>query len=276
MRELVAADPGTRTPIPVRIYRTARIVLHLFAGVFEVALLFPLREKSRRNLAIARWSARLLAILNVRPSLRGSPPSAEKRAVVLVANHVSWLDIHLIHSFWQVRFVAKSEVRRWPLIGWLSARTGTLFIERGMRRHAARINQSIHAAFQQGDAIGVFPEGATTDGRELTRFHASLLQPAVDEGALVYPVALRYLDEAGNINVNASYVGDTALSESLKMILSQRMIHAELMFLQPFDAIGKSRRELAALTQAAIAGALNLPVSDRKPDISGGPPGAPR
>src|SRR6185295_3816787 len=73
VRELVAAAPGTKTPIPARIYRAVRIVLHLFAGVFEVALLFPLREKSRRDLAIARWSARLLAILNVRPSLRGSP-----------------------------------------------------------------------------------------------------------------------------------------------------------------------------------------------------------
>jgi 1-acyl-sn-glycerol-3-phosphate acyltransferase len=276
VRELVPAEPGTSTPIPVQIYRAIRIVLHLFAGVFEVALLFPLQGKSRRDLAIARWSARLLAILNVRPSLRGSPPAGGHRPLVLVANHVSWLDIHLIHSFWQVRFVAKSEVRRWPLIGWLSARTGTLFIERGRSRHAVRINQSIHAAFQQGDAIGIFPEGSTTYGHELTRFHASLLQPAVDEGALVYPVGVRYLDEAGNVNVNASYVGETTLSESLRMILRQRMIRAELMFLAPIDAIGKSRRELATQTQAAIAAALNLPVSDRKPGISAGPPGVPR
>ena len=267
---------SSKTRLPVRLYRAMRIALHLHAGFFEVALLFPLYGKSRRRRAIGRWSARLLAVLNVRPTTRGVPPVHADRAAVLVANHVSWLDIQLIHSIWQVRFVAKSEVRRWPLIGWLSARTGTLFIERGKSRHAARINESIHAAFQQGDAVAVFPEGTTTDGREIARFHASLLQPAVDEGAMVYPVALRYLDEAGEVNLDASYVGDTTLMESLRMIFGQRTIRAELIFLPAIDAVGKSRRELAAQTQSAIAAALNLPVSDRKPDTSGGPPGAPR
>jgi 1-acyl-sn-glycerol-3-phosphate acyltransferase len=103
-----------------------------------------------------------------------------------------------------------------------------------------------------------------------------LLQPAVDEAALVYPVALRYLDEAGNVDVNASYVGERTLPESFGMILRRRRIRAELLFLPVVDAAGKSRRELAATTQAAIATALNLPFSDRKPGISSGPPGAPR
>jgi 1-acyl-sn-glycerol-3-phosphate acyltransferase len=265
-----------RTAIPIRVCRALRLAWHLFAGLFEVALLFPLYGKARRNRAISRWSARLLGTLNVLPHLQGEPPRAGERRAVLVANHVSWLDIHLIHSVWQVRFIAKSEVRQWPLIGWLSAHTGTLFIERGKGRHAARINQAIHAAFMQGDAIGVFPEGTTSDGREVLRFHASLLQPAVDEGALVYPVALRYLDEAGNINVNASYVGETSLLESMRMIFAERAIRAELMFLAPIDATGKTRREVAVRTQSAIVAALNLPASDRKPDISAGPPVAPR
>ena len=270
------AAGATPTPFPVRCYRAVRIVLHLFAGAAEVALLFPWRTRMRRDRAIARWSARLLAILNVQPRIQGAPPAGLRRAAVLVANHVSWLDIALVHCAWQVRFVAKSEVRRWPLVGWLSARTGTLFIERGRNRHAARINQAIHAAFERGEAIAIFPEGATTDGRELTRFHASLLQPAVDEGAVVYPVALRYLDAAGHINVAASYVGETTLSQSLGMILRERTIRAELQFLPPIDASGKSRRELAALAQATIAAALNVPVSGRAPEISAGPRGAPR
>jgi 1-acyl-sn-glycerol-3-phosphate acyltransferase len=266
----------SRSALAVRFYRAVRAALHLFAGLSEVALLFPFYGKRRRNRAVGRWSARLLAILRVQPSCRGLPPAEAQRALVLVANHVSWLDIQLIHSAWQVRFVAKSEVRRWPLIGWLSARTGTLFIERDKNRHAVRINQSIQAALRQGDAVGIFPEGSTTDGKELTRFHASLLQPAVDEGAMVYPVALRYLDEAGNINVNASYVGETTLTQSLRLIFAEKAIHAELIFLSPIDAVGKTRRELAAQTQSAIAAALNLPASDRKPGISACPPGAPR
>ena len=262
---------SSKTPISVRFYRAATVLVHLLSGFFEVALFFPFYGKPRRKRAVGRWSARLLAIFNVRPNFCGSPPAVADRTAVLVANHVSWLDIQLIHSVWQVRFVAKSEVRRWPLIGWLSAHTGTLFIERGKNRHAVRINQSIQAAFREGDAIGVFPEGTTSSGMELTRFHASLLQPAVDEGAMVYPVALRYLDEAGNINVNASYVGDTSLTESLRLIFAEKTIRAELIFLPPIDATGKTRRDLAAQTQSAIAAALNLPVSGRKPGISAGP-----
>jgi len=245
------------TSVPVRFYRSTLLLFHLFAGIATVALLFPFYGSARRRLAQARWSARVLSAVNVEPRLRGVPPAFKDRAAVLVANHISWLDIPLVHSVWQVRFIAKSEVRRWPVIGWLSARTGTLFIQRGKSRHATRINQAIQAAFLAGDAIGVFPEGTTTEGTGLQHFHASLLQPAVDEHALVFPVALRYLNEEGGVNVNASYVGDTSLVESMAMILRERKIVAELIFLPAIDAEGKSRRDLARATHAAIAAALS-------------------
>jgi len=253
----------THTSFPVRFYRSTLLVFHLFAGIAIVALLFPFYGCARRRMAQARWSARVLSAVNVEPRFRGGPPQVKDRAAVLVANHVSWLDIPLVHSVWQVRFIAKSEVRRWPLIGWLSARTGTLFIQRGKGRHAVRINQAIHAAFLAGDAIGVFPEGMTSEGTGLQPFHASLLQSAVDEHALVFPVALRYLDEEGRVNVNASYVGDTSLIESMAMILRERKIVAELIFLPAIDAEGRSRRDLARETHAAIAAVLSPQTSGR-------------
>jgi 1-acyl-sn-glycerol-3-phosphate acyltransferase len=247
----------TRTSVPVRFYRVTRLLFHLFAGIAMVALLFPFYGSARRRRAVARWSARVLAAVNVEPRWHGAPATVKDRAAVLVANHVSWLDIPLVHAVWQVHFIAKSEVRDWPLIGWLSAKTGTLFIQRGKHRHAARINEAIHAAFLAGDAIGVFPEGTTSEGTGLQPFHASLLQPAVDERALVFPVAVRYLDQEGRVNVNASYVGDTSLLESLSLILRERKIVAELVFLPAIDAEGKSRRDLARETHAAIAAALS-------------------
>ena len=247
------------TRLPLRLYRAIRLALHLVRGVLTVALLFPFYGRERRKDAVRRWSARILSIANVVPKLHGIPPPPGNRPLVLVANHVSWLDIQLIHSIWQVRFVAKSEVRDWPVIGWLSARTGTLFIERGSGRHAARINQAIHAAFVERDAVGVFPEGTTTEGKAIGKFHASLLQPAVDEEALVCPVALRYLDEDGAVCMAASYVGETSLAESIRMILREPRITAELYFLPLIDARGRTRRELAAETRLAIAARLNLP-----------------
>ena len=203
-----------------QILRGLALTRVLLSGTATVALLFPFYSRARRQQAVCRWSRRLLAALDIEVRVRGTPPPSGRPAV-LVSNHVSWLDIQLVHSIWQVRFVAKSEVRRWPLIGWLSARSGTLFIERGRGRHAAHINRAIQAAFSQGDAIGVFPEGTTSDGSQVLRFHASLLQPAVDEQALIHPVALRYLDNNHRLNINASYVGDTSLLESILLILTE-------------------------------------------------------
>lgn len=249
------SDP---TPVAVRLYRATRLLLHLVRGVLTVALLFPFFDKVRRQAAVARWSAQSLAILNVVPQVHGTPPPGGGAPRMLVANHISWLDIQLIHAVWQVRFVAKSEVRRWPLIGWLSARTGTLFIERGSGRRAARLHRDIHAAFEAGDAVGVFPEGTTTEGDRIASFHASLLQPAVDEGALVCPVGIRYVDVEGRTCKAAGYVGDDSLLDSFRAILAQRRIVAELHFLAPIEAQGRTRRELARLAREAIATRLGL------------------
>ena len=260
------------TPAALRIWRTFRLAFHLVQGVLTVAFLFPFYGPSRRRIAVGRWSAAILADANVVLRVHGAPPDAGPRPRVLVANHVSWLDIQVIHAIWQVRFVAKSEVRRWPVIGWLSARTGTLFIERGSGRHAARINQSIHAGFVEGDAVGVFPEGATTHGDSLGKFHASLLQPAVDEKALVCPVALRYAYPDGSLCVAARYVGDESLAHSIRAILAVPRIEAHLFFLPPIDAVGKARRELAQQTREAIAGRLSQPVLGTTPGTPGDPP----
>lgn len=262
------------TPAPLRLYRYLRLLSHLLAGLLTVALLFPLYTRERRWRAIQRWAAGILAILNVTVEVRGALPRGT-RALLGVANHVSWLDIYVMHANWRVRFVAKSEVRDWPAIGWLSARTGTLFIHRGRHRHAAEINRAIHEAFATGDAIAVFPEGTTTDGTELRRFHASLLQPAVDEKALVVPVALRYRSADGAIDTAPSYVGDTSLMESIATIVSRRRLLAELSFLEPIDGDGRNRRELAAIAQAAIARALNLPDPGTAPGRAAGLPDAP-
>jgi 1-acyl-sn-glycerol-3-phosphate acyltransferase len=260
-------------PAPIRIYRYFRLLFHLLAGLLTVALLFPAYARERRWRAIQRWAAGILSILNVRLEVKGAPP-ASGRPLLGVANHVSWLDIYVIHAAWRVRFVAKSEVRDWPAIGWLSAKTGTLFIERGRHRHAAHINRAIHEAFALGDAIAVFPEGTTTHGTELRRFHASLLQPAVDENALVVPVALRYANADGSVDVTPSYVGDTSLMESIVAIVSQRQTRVELAFLTPIDASGRRRREVAAAAQAAVAKALRLPDPGSAPGTGAGLPGA--
>ncbi len=246
------------TPPYQRWLRYARFVVQLTLGVLTVALLFPFYSRSRRWRAVENWSGGVLRCAGVVVRLEGAVPKAGSR-VIGVANHVSWLDVPLLHSLWHVRFVAKSEVRHWPVVGWLSARTGTLFIERANRRHAASINRDIHQAFVDGDPVAVFPEGTTTCGDELLRFHGSLLQPAVDEQASIVPVAIRYTDGQDNLQPAAAYVGEMTLMESIAQIVRLPRIVAHVQFLQPIDTSGRTRRELAQLSHASIAAALRLP-----------------
>jgi len=248
-------------PAHTRWLRYSRLVIQLMLGVMTVAFLFPFYNKARRWQAVQRWSRGVVRRAGVVVRLNGVVPGAGMR-VVGVANHVSWLDIPVLHSLWHVRFVAKSEVRSWPVVGWLSARTGTLFVERGKHRHAARINNAIHQAFVDGDAVSIFPEGTTTCGDELLRFHASLLQPAVDEQARIVPVAIRYTDAAGQVQTAAAYVGEMSLMDSIAKIVSLPCLFVHVQFLEPIDSAGRNRRELAQLSHARIATALRLPPAD--------------
>jgi len=254
-------DRHSSTTIFVRFLRYARLIVQLILGLLTVAFLFPFYGRTRRWRAVQNWSRGVVRCAGVQVKVSGKVPEHGAR-VMGVANHVSWLDVQVLHSVWHVRFVAKSEVRRWPLIGWLSVRTGTLFVERANRRHAARINSAIHQAFADGDAVAVFPEGTTTHGDELLRFHASLLQPAVDEQAVIVPVAIRYADATGNLQPAAAYVGEMSLMQSLAAIVSVPRIYAEVRFLQPIDSRGRTRRELAQASHTSIAAALSLPAAD--------------
>ena len=146
-----------------------------------------------------------------------------------------------------MRFVAKSEVRRWPVIGWLCARAQTLFIERGKARSAARINVKLVELLQRGECLAIFPEGTTTDGKQVANFHSSLLQPAIDAGSLVHPIAIRYQDKYGAHNMASAYIDVLSFGASMWQILSEPELHVRLVATPSLDASGTERR---VLTQA--------------------------
>ncbi len=255
----------------IRIFRSVRLLLHIISGLIQSAIYPHLDQRAQWRMA-QRWSAGLLAILCVRIRYHGTTPTAEAQRVMLAANHVSWLDVYSIITVCPARFVAKSEIREWPLLGWLSRNAGTLFIERGKRSDTARINEHISSALRAGDRVAVFPEGTTGDGTELRHFHASLLQPAVSTEAMLYPVAIRYSDPTGETSKSVPYVGITLL-ESLRRVLKQPWIQVELIFSDPIDCHEKNRRELARGAEQAIASALSLPLPHKAPGILSDPQG---
>lgn len=262
-------------PIYLRWWRLLRLGLHLLRGVLIAALVFPWLAPRERRPLIRRWSARLLAILAIRLNVHGSPARPGERGALVVANHVSWLDIFLLNTVQPVRFVSKAEVRDWPVIGYLVRAAGTLFIVRGKRQETGRTNRDIENALRSGDIVALFPEGTTSDGTELLHFHASLLQPAIDANSPLYPVALRFLTEDGEIDTAPAYIGELSFGDSLAQILRRPAIHAELHFTAALLPQGHSRRELAGHAHNLITSALFPARRDRKSGTTGDLPGAP-
>lgn len=264
------------TPPAIRLLRLTRVGLHLLQGVLTALLLFPVLRQSARNLLIRSWSAKLLAILAIRLTVRGNLPRHGKQGVLFAANHISWLDIYLLNALHPVRFVSKSEVRSWPVIGFLAAKAGTLFIERNRRRDTGRVNQTIESALRDGDHVALFPEGTTSDGSHVRHFHAPLLQPAIDADAPLQPVAIRYFKENGEIDMTPAYIDDLSFGDCLRQILRRPAIYAELRFAESVAPHDRNRRELAGVLHNAITSAL-FParpgtISETPGDLRGAPP----
>jgi 1-acyl-sn-glycerol-3-phosphate acyltransferase len=266
-----ATGQPSRTRWWTRIGRACRLAMHVAAGWLYLKIIYPRRSREAQLEMIRNWSRRLLAILGIAVHHAGDRPAPVTQCM-LVANHISWLDIFVIHAQRPVRFVSKAEVKRWPVIGTLCSVTGTLFIERVKRKDAQRINAMLVETLAEGDWIGVFPEGATTDGDVVRHFHANLLQAAIDRGIPLQPLALRYLQADGTRSTAAPYVGEQSLAESLLLILEQVSIATEVRFLEPLATQNRSRRELARLAETAIARALELPVIHTPLVSAGGPP----
>ena len=271
---LPAAHVGDR-PVSrlIRLYRLGRLAAHIAYGCFYVGLLFPFLSHRRRMRATKRWSRQLLGMLHVRCTVKGTLPKGSEPTLI-VCNHVSWLDIWVMDAVIPARFVAKSEVKRWPVIGFLVSRAGTIFVEREKRHDTARTNRAIVQALTRGEYVAMFPEGTITDGSQIKPYHASLFQPALGAGARVVAAALHYRNRDGSLNMDAHYEGERSLMESVRLILAQRRIEVELIFAGTVDVHGKTRRRIAHEAEAITADALRLPRPGRRLETAGDPPGA--
>lgn len=232
-------------------WRALRLLGHVLKGLCIVALRFPALPPERQHAHVQAWSLQLLAHAGVSLRIEGQPPLGGP--VVLVANHLSWLDIPVLHAACHCRFVAKSDVRAWPLIGRLATAAGTLYIERNARRDALRMVRSMQTALQQREVLAVFPEGTTGDGREMLAFHANLLQAAVIARAPAQPVGLRFADQAtGAISFAPSYIGDETLLGSIWRTLCAPPIVAMVHYGQPEHAGGRDRRAWTDQLRASV------------------------
>lgn len=239
--------------------RLMRGLVHVVAGFWLIYVRFPQLQPSHREAAVQAWAQRMLALWGIRLEVVGEPPHSGP--VLVVANHISWLDILVLHAARYCRFVSKSDVKHWPLIGALAKGSGTLFIERASRRDAMRVVHHMADALRAGEVVAVFPEGTTSDGIHLLPFHANLIQAAISAEAPVVPVALRFVDTlSGQTSLAPCYIGDDTLVASLWRTLRTPSITAIVSYGEPEHSGARDRRAWARDLHHTIEG-LRLTVA---------------
>lgn len=232
-------------------WRILRAAAHGARGLWLIRRRFPGFTPDEREACIEDWARGMLTILNVALRVEGRRP--EVGPLLLVANHTSWLDILAVQAARSCRFVAKAEVRRWPLIGVVAAAAGTLFIERASRRDAVRVVHHMAESLSAGHVVTVFPEGTTGNGEVLLPFHGNLLQAAIATDVPALPVGIRFLDAATSApSALAAYVDDDTLIASLWRTLTGPPLVAVVHFGLPGPAAGRDRRAWAAALHAEV------------------------
>lgn len=247
---------------PLRyLVRTPLLLAHIVVGLpLTVTALNPLLGKipvGKRRLdqfMISWWSGTLLRVFGFRIRSFGTPLPG---AVMYVANHLSWLDIELMHSQRAIGFVAKSEIAGWPLVGWLATRAGTIYHRRGNSDSMSAVLERVVERLRLGEPVGIFPEGGTGTGERVRTFHARVFQAALDANVPVQPVALRY-GRNGRQDPAMPFAPKESFFANVLRILGNPSMDAEVHFLELVEATPDARRRMAEESRARIANALGL------------------
>ena len=225
---------------------------HLLGGWWTIRTRFAKLTQAQREAEVQRWAAGFLRVWRIDLQVRGTPPAGGP--LMLVANHISWLDILVMHAAGFCRFVAKSDIKGWPVIGTMATEAGTLYIERESRRDALRVVHHMRDALLRGEVVAVFPEGTTSDGLTLLPFHANLIQAAISAESPVLPVALEFIDSrSGQMSTAPMYIGDQTLIESVWRTLTTPGLRAVVSYGEPQSPAGRERREWAAELRESVA-----------------------
>jgi 1-acyl-sn-glycerol-3-phosphate acyltransferase len=255
----VESTPHDRWRALRYVLRTPLLLLHiLISGPLALLVLNPVAARIRvgsttlEKFMIGWWSGALVRRFGFRIRRFGEPLPG---AVLYVANHISWLDIELMHSQRPVSFVAKSEIARWPFVGWLSARAGTIFHRRGSTDSLASVMAIVVERLKSGEPVGVFPEGGSGHGDKIGTFHARIFQTALDANVPVQPVALRY-GRDGRQDPSVPFGRKEGFFPNFLRVLGNPAMDAEIHFLAPVAATPDARRRMAEESRARIVRAL--------------------
>lgn len=235
------------------VLRILRIILHLIGGSMTIIFIYPIASRPYRLLLKQRWSQRALRMLGIRVSISG-----QLAANMRIANHISWLDVVILNSIIPSVFIAKDDLRDWPLMGWIAVHTETYFMQRRSRHAAHKAAQHIASLLRANIDVLAFPEGTTSDGTQVLPFFSAMLQGAIDANALVQPIAIRYYDKQGNLSQVPAFCGDMNFVESLWQIAGADYLAASIQLLPATNSAGLDRRIVTAQLRDSIISHLQL------------------
>ena len=233
-----ATTPGLRP------FKLLQIANHFRRALILAAVRFPRATQARIAGDFQQWASQVLSTLQIQVQSNRTPATAFTGLVV--SNHLSWLDILVLQSLIPGIFVAKKEVRGWPVVGYLTQACSTIFVDRSSMRSAWQMVDLTADAIQRGGAVVVFPEGTSSDGGDLGNFHTNIFESAVRAGCAVQLVTLKYIDtRTGKAATDAHYIGDMTFASSLWRVLGNSSITAHVHIGDCIESDGHSRKTLA-------------------------------
>ena len=230
----------------------ARLIRAFIQAFFILWVKFPRYSREQKLQAIRTWSAQTLQLMGVVVRV-ASHRDMEDLPHLLVANHVSWLDVLVIQSLHPSVFVAKREVGQWPVVGSIAKACGVVFVDRGSPSSAKKMVDDVANALHHGYRVAGFPEGTSSEGHAVSLFHANLFEAAINRHVDVQPIALRYVDQhTGDLCITPAFVGEMGFVESLHRIMTARVITVDVHLGSTISPEGHSRRTLAHLSHRSV------------------------
>ena len=208
-------------------------VLYLISEAFFMAwVVFPWRQAQSKNQYITAWAGRVLKAFGISVRFKNRPQFPKDKGFCIAANHISWIDIQVIHSIVPCKFITTTAVRHWPVIGKMVQASGALFIDLNAVRTSTRdITKQMIAMLKAKEVLGFFPEATSSEGHTLLPFKANLFQAAVTSQTPVYPLCIQYKDAKGHLSTAAGFHGDMTLLECMQNIWRAAPLTAEITFL---------------------------------------------
>jgi len=243
--------------------RLATLLVHIVVGIPVTVLCIGVGrgirvgDRGLDEFMLNAWSRGACRIFGIRLAVEGAPAAPP---VLVVSNHISWLDIEVLHAVAAMGFVGKAEIRGWPVVGRLATIGGTIFHERGSRHSADDVATALAERLKQGRRVAIFPEGGILPGDHVKRFHARLFKAAVETGSPVQPVMIRYVrngrrDPGVGFHRHEHFVGNIA------RLLARPGCTAQVRFMAPMPSAGKPRRALADAACDQVREAFEEPVT---------------